>query len=274
MSGRRSPFQRAKNPMTLQERDKNIIALCCDYHFLTREQIRLLSGFNCRNRLSTRLRKLFDNGFLSRRFLSVFRGGGRIIYFLGPRGVEIISGKSGIDVMTIKQKRKQLLKIKNAFLPHYLLINRFRLALSLASKNNPGISLKSWKTEKEIPLSLEEREFYPDAYFVYGFRGKLYSIFLEVDCSTESNKRFHGKVENYLKYGFDGYYQKQFGFQFFRVMVVCQTMARLKNLKKLIEQRTDKMFWLALQADISPEKILTKIWHRPARDPVFSLLED
>ncbi|MBU4444526.1 replication-relaxation family protein [bacterium] len=274
MGGRRSPFQRAKNPMVLQERDNNIIALCHDYHFLTLDQIRLLAGFGCRNRASTRLRKLFDNGFLSRRFLSVFRGGGRIIYFLGPAGVEIISGKYGVDAMTIKQKRKQLLKIKNVFLPHYLAINGFRLAFSLASKSKPEITLKSWKTQKEIPLCLEERKFYPDAYFVYGFRGKLYSIFLEVDRSTESNKRFQEKVDNYLKYGFDGYYQKQFGFQFFRVLVVCQTMARLRNLKKAIEQKTDKMFWLAVQQDIRPEMILAKIWHRPAKDPVFSLLEN
>lgn len=274
MAGRRSPFQRAKNSLVLQERDKNIIALCYDYHFLTRDQIRFLSGFGCRNRASTRLRKLFDNGYLSRRFLPAFQSGGRIIYFLGPRGVEIISGKSGIDAMTIKQKRKQLLKIKNTFLPHYLSINEFRLALFLASRNNPEVSLKSWKTQKEMPLCLEERKFYPDACFVYGYRNKLYNLFLEVDRSTESNKRFQEKVNNYLKYGFDGYYQKQFGFQFFRVLVTCQTMARLRNLKKVIEQKTDKMFWLALQADISPVKILGKIWHRPARNSFFSILED
>ena len=274
MSGRRSPFQRANNPLVLQERDKNIIALCYDYHFLTREQIRLLSGFGCRNRASTRLRKLFDNGYLSRRFLSVFQGGGRIIYFLGPEGVEIISEKSGIDAMIVRQKRKQLLNIKNTFLPHYLSINEFRLALSLASRNNPEIILKFWNTQKEIPLRLEEKEFYPDAYFVYGYRNKFYNLFLEIDRSTESNKRFQGKVNNYLKYGFDGYYQKQSGFQFFRVLITCKSMARLRNLKKLIEQKTDKMFWLALQADISPEKILGKIWHRPARSPLFSILEN
>ncbi len=274
MGGRRSPFQRANNPMVLQERDKNIVVLCHDYHFLTREQIRLLSGFACRNRLSTRLRKLYDNAFLARRFLPVFRGGGEVIYFIGPRGIEVISEKYGIDAMITKQKRKQLLKIRNVFLPHYLAINEFRLALSLASRSNPGISLKSWKTQKEIPLCLEERKFYPDAYFVYGFRGKLYGIFLEIDRSTESNKRFAEKVDNYLKYGFDGHYQKQFGFQFFRVLVVCQSEARLENLKRLIEQKTDKMFWLAVQGDISPEKILTKIWQRPAKDSVFSLLED
>lgn len=272
--GGRSPLKRAKNLMVLQERDKKIIALCHEYHFLTQEQIRLLSDFGCYARANIRLRKLFDNGYLCRRFLPAFEGRGRILYFLGPRGAEIIAEKSGIDSLKIKQKRKQLSEIRNFSLPHYLLINEFRLAFSLAAKNNQEISLKSWKTQKEIPLRLEEKEFYPDAYFVYGYRNKLYSLFLEIDRSTETNKRFAGKVENYLKYGFDGYYRKQSGFQFFRVLIVCPSAARLKNLKKLIEQKTDKMFWLAIQGDISPEKILTRIWHRPAKDSVFSLLED
>lgn len=274
MTGRRSPFKRARNLMVLQERDKKIIALCHDYHFLSQEQIWLLSGFGCRVRAGIRLRKLFDNGYLSRRFLPVLQGRAKILCFLGPKGVELISEKSGIDPLEIKQKRKQLLEIRNFSLPHYLLINEFRLAFSLAAKNNHEISPKTWKTQKEIPLRLEEKEFYPDAYFVYGYRNKLYSLFLEIDRSTETNKRFAGKVENYLKYGFDGYYRKQSGFQFFRVLIVCPSTARLKNLKKLIEQKTDKMFWLAIQGDISSEKILTKIWHRSAKDSVFSLLED
>ena len=274
MGGRRSPFQRAKNLMVLQERDKKIIALCHDYRFLTQEQIRLLAGFSCRVRAGIRLRKLFDNGYLSRRFLPVLQGRAKILCFLGPKGAELISEKSGIDPLKIKQKRKQLLEIRNFSLPHYLLINEFRLVFSLAAKNNPEISLKSWSTQKEIPLRLEEKEFYPDAYFIYGYHNKLYSLFLEIDRSTETNKRFRGKLENYLKYGFDGYYRRQSGFQFFRVLIVCPSAARLKNLKKLIEQKTDRMFWLAVQGDISSEKILTKIWQRPAKDSLFSLLED
>lgn len=272
--GGRSPLKRTKNPLVLQERDKKIIALCHEYHFLTQEQIRLLAGFGCYARANIRLRKLFDNGYLSRRFLPVFQGRAKILCFLGPKGVELISESSGIDPLKIKQNRKQLLEIRNFSLPHYLLINEFRLAFSLAAKNNPEISLKSWKTQKEIPLRLGEKEFYPDAYLVYGYRSKLYSLFLEIDRSTETNKRFAGKVENYLKYGFDGYYRKQFGFQFFRVLIVCPSAARLKNLKKLIEQKTDKIFWLAVQGDISPEKILTRIWQRPGQDSFFSILED
>jgi len=274
MSGRRNPFQRAKNPLVLQERDKKLIALVYDYRFLKESQIRVLLGFGCRTRANIRLRKLFDAGYLSRRFLSNFQGRAKILYFLGPRGVEIISEKSGADPLKIKQKRKQLLEVKNTALPHYLLINEFKLAFSLSSKNKPEINLKSWRMQKEAPLCLEEKKFYPDAYFVYGLHNKLYSFFLEIDRSTESNKRFQEKINNYLEYGLGGYYQKQSGFQFFKVLVVCQSMARLRNLKKLIEQKTDKMFWLAIQEDVSPEKLLSKIWHRPAKDSLFSILEN
>ena len=109
MNGRRSPFQRTNNLMVLQERDKKIIALCHDYRFLTQEQIRMLAGFGCRVRAGIRLRKLFDNGYLSRRFLPVLQGMAKILCFLGPKGAELISEKSGIDPLKIKQKRKRLL---------------------------------------------------------------------------------------------------------------------------------------------------------------------
>lgn len=274
MSGRRSPFERAKNLMVLQERDKKIITLCHKYHFLSQEQIRLLLDFGCQVRAGIRLRKLFDNGYLSRRFIPVFQGRAKILYYPGPKGVELISEQSGIDSLKIKQKRKQLLETKNSSLPHYLLINEFRLAFALAAKNNSEINPKSWKTQKEIPLRLDGREFYPDAYLIYGFRNKVYSLFLEIDRSTETNKRIQEKVNNYLQYGFGGHYQRQFGFVFFRTLIVCPSLARLKNIKKLIENKTDKMFWLAIQENISFEKILGRIWQRPGQNSLFSLLED
>lgn len=273
MSGRRSPFERAKNLMILQERDKKIITLCHKYRFLTQEQIRLLAGFGCQVRAGIRLRKLFDNGYLSRRFLPVLQGRAKILYSPGPKGVELIAEQSGLDSLNIKQKRKQVLEMKSTSLPHYLLINEFRLAFALAAKNNPEINLKSWKTQKEIPLRLDGREFYPDAYLIYGFRNKIYSHFLEIDRSTETNKRILEKVNNYLQYGFGGHYQRQFGFLFFKTLIVCQSQARLKNIKKLIEDKTDKMFWLAVQENISSEKILGRIWQRPGQESRFSLLE-
>ncbi|TVM03335.1 MAG: hypothetical protein CV087_05570 [Candidatus Brocadia sp. WS118] len=273
MSGRRNHFERAKNPMVLQERDKKIVTFCYKYHFLTQDQIRLLLDFGCQVRAGIRLRKLFDNGYLSRRFIPVYQGRAKILYFPGPKGVELISEQSGIDLLKIKQRRKQLLEIKNASLPHFLLINEFRLAFYLASKNKPEIVPKSWKTEKEIPLRLDEREFFPDFYLTYSYRNKVYSLFLEVDRSTETNKRIEEKVDNYLEYGIDGYYQKQFGFQFFKVLFVCQSQARLKNIRKLIERKTNKMFWLAVQDDITSEKILSRIWQRPHQESLVSLLE-
>lgn len=205
MAGRRSPFQRSKNTLILQERDKKIISLSSEYHFLTQDQIRVLLGFGCQTRVNIRLRKLFDAGYLSRRFLANLQGRAKILYFVGPRGMEIMSEKSGIDPLVIKHKRKQLLKIKSSSLPHYLLINEFKLAFTIASQGDLQISLKSWKIQKERPLSLGEKEFYPDAYLTYSYHGKTYSLFLEIDRSTETNKRFKEKVNNYLKYGFDGY---------------------------------------------------------------------
>jgi hypothetical protein len=258
----------------LQERDREIIILCYKYHFLTQAQIGLLLDFGCTVRAGIRLRKLFDNGYLSRRFIPVFQGRAKILYYLGSKGAELISERSGIDPLRIKLKRKQLSETKNASLPHFLLINECRLAVTLASRNNHEIIPKSWKTQKEIPLRLEESKFYPDAYFMYSFRNKIYSLFLEIDRSTETNKRIEGKVNNYLAYGLDGFYHRQFGLQFFKVLFVCQSAARLGNIKKLIEKKTDEMFWLAVQGDFSAEKVFGRVWQRPGQESLFSLLEN
>ncbi|MDD5431326.1 MAG: replication-relaxation family protein [Candidatus Pacebacteria bacterium] len=274
MGGRRNPFQRACNSFILQERDKKLIAFCHDYRFLTQEQIRVLSGFGCQTRINIRLRKLFDAGYLSRRFLPVFQGRARILYFVGSRGEEIIAAQAGVDPVKIRQRRKQLLQIKDGSLSHYLAISEFRLAFFMASKHNPAISLNFWRTEKEMPLCLEQKKFYSDACLVYGYRDKFFSLFLEIDRSTESHKRFGEKINNYLRYGLHGHYQKQFGVQFFRVLIVCPSLSRLENLKRLIEQKTDKMFWLTVAGDITPEKILSKIWHRPGQGSLASFLEN
>lgn len=74
MAGRRKILQRSGNPFVLQPRDSEILKKVFDYRFLGGEQIKNLCGFNSLKRTNDRLRKLFDNGFLSRRlFMDAFK---------------------------------------------------------------------------------------------------------------------------------------------------------------------------------------------------------
>lgn len=270
--GGRSPFKRTENHFILQERDKEILAALFYYRFLTNEQIQSLFDFGCLTRVNVRLRKLFDNQFLSRRFLTNPYGRARILHFLGPEGVGIVSQRLGIDSLILKKKRRRILKMRDSSLNHYLLINRLRLAFVLALKNYPRIKMEGWKTQREIPLRLE-KNFYPDACLRYRCQNEVFNLFLEIDHPLKGRKQLQEKVEKYLRYGLEGYFQRQFGFRFFKVLIVCSNQDRLKALLGTIERLTDKMFWLTAWENVTPEKILTPVWFRPGREGLFSLSE-
>jgi hypothetical protein len=72
MSGdRKKKWERAKNPepIVLQPRDQAIILASYEFGLLTREQIQKLFNIDGVITVNMRLRKLFDHGYLSRRFL-------------------------------------------------------------------------------------------------------------------------------------------------------------------------------------------------------------
>lgn len=272
MSGKRSPFKRTKNHLMLQERDKQILIVLYHFRFLTNDQLQALFGFGCLTRINVRLRKLFDNEYLSRRFLSNPYGRARILHFPGPEAVDIVAQELKVDPLFVRKKRRRILKLRDSSLNRYLLINKFRLALVLALKTRPQTKCENWRVQREVPLKLE-KNFYPDAYFNYRCHNENFNAFLEIDHPFKNREQFQEKIEKYLRYGLEGYFQRQFGFRFFKVLIVASTPARLKYLIKVIEGLTDKMFWLTTWEMITPEKILIPVWLRSGKEGLFSLLE-
>lgn len=272
MAGRRKILQRSRNPLILQPRDTEILKAAYEYRFLSGEQIRNLCGFNCRKRVNNRLRKLFDNGFLSRRlFISHFKK--QILYFLGPKAVEIIISRTGLDPQEIRKKRDRALKTRDSFISHFLSINNFRYSLEICSRKNSQMKTEIWKYKPAL-FSEEEAKIYPDAYFRLGYSDKTHNFFLEIDRSTESRKRIRKKIDDYLSYGLSGDFQRQFGLQYFRLLIVCKTSARLRTLLRIIEKITNKSFcFLTIEKSILPEKILFPIWQRPNKEGLFSLMD-
>jgi len=282
---RKSRFQRAKNPDTLilQPRDQDIIASVYEFSFLTRDQIQRLFDFNCTTRANIRLRKLFDHGYLLRRFLPTTRGSSKAIYLLGPKGIALVSEKCGIDSLEIKRRQKQNLQRKELFFEHDLLVNEVRIAFYQAMENYNSLKLDKWigsidcLHEYQIfnpKLNREFRKvFRPDGYFRYYYNGRLFGCFLEIDRSTMSNSRFQLKVKTYLEYARSGLYSQRYGLKFFRVLVVVKTKERLLNLKSTTEKLTDKIFWFTTIDNLTPDKIFGPIWERLGRGEAFCLLE-
>ena len=108
MGGRKSPFKRGKNHFILQERDKEILSVLYEYRFLTNDQLSALFNFGCLTRINSRLRKLYDNQFLCRHYLSHPSGQAKILHFPGPESVGVISEKLGIDPAIVRKKRKKI----------------------------------------------------------------------------------------------------------------------------------------------------------------------
>lgn len=81
-------------------------------------------------------------------------------------------------------------------------------------------------------------------------------------------------MENYLNFGLSGEYEKLFGYKYFKVLFVVSSGKRLENIKKLIEKKTDKMFWLTETENISHEMIFADIWQRPRKEGLFALLQE
>jgi hypothetical protein len=281
MSGEKSKknrFKRAKEPIVLQPRDELIASLVTEFRFLSREQLQKLLDFPCTTRINIRLKKLHDHGYLSRRLLPALKGGPTVLYFLGSKGIGIISESRGTDPLTLEKERQAISKERDLFLNHQLLLNEVRISLTCALKDDPKTKLERWLRERncavEIPSSGEAKIIRPDGYFCFSFGGRLYSFFLEVDCSTMSNGRIKSKIMAYLEYAKSGQYEQDFGLKYFRVLFVTKTQARLLNLKTTIEKLTDKIFYLTTFDLLSRDPIRDRVWVRAGRSRLFSLLEN
>lgn len=283
--GRKSKWHRAKNPdpLFLQERDQEIISSVYEFGFMTRQQIQDLHNFHCVTRINVRLRKLFDHGFLTRRFLPATRGTAQTIYFLGPEGIDLLSERTGADRLEITKRQKVYVDRKEMFLTHDLLLNDVRIAIQQVLINQPQMQLNDWVNYTDClqqwndtiskPIKREKIMFRPDGYFRYSRLGKLFGCFIEVDRSTMSNNRFQSKVRLYLDYALSGAYPLKYGLHFFRVIVATETRKRLDNLKSATEKITDKIFWFTIRENLTVGRFLEAIWERPGREGMFSLLD-
>jgi hypothetical protein len=283
ISNNKSRWSRTQNPdrLILQPRDREIMAGIYSFRFLTREQVQRLFAFNCVRRVNVRLRKLYDHHYLSRVFLSTTRGSGKAVYFLDPEGAAVVAGELGLDLGVIKNKTKGLSQLKDFFLHHGLELNEVRINLSQAIAYQPEMKLESWINDNDceqtykVVLNGKEiaRRFRPDGYFRFWYQERLYSFFLELDRSTMTLGRFKQKVQTYLEFARLGFYRQRFGVKYFRVLVIAPSIQRLRNLKKAVEEITNKVFWFTTTSQVTENKAMGQIWQRAGHDGLFPLID-
>jgi hypothetical protein len=223
--GRTSSFLKKKKALILQPRDELIMTFVAEFRFLSREQFQLLLDFPCITRINIRLKKLYDHGYLSRLFSPTITGVRKALYFLSSKGIVIVSENLGIDPLPLEKDRKHLQDRKELFLNHQLFLNDVRIAFALAIKNNPQMTLERWIKERDCLIEFQNNQgnlttMRPDGCLCLTYRGRLYSFFIEVDCSTMTNRRLKAKAINYLDYARSDRSGQDFGFQYFRVLII------------------------------------------------------
>ena len=265
-------LNRKKNPLIMQPRDLDVLQTVFLFRFLNSGQIKNLCRFNCQKRANDRLRKLFDNGYLSKR-LFVDNFAKQVLYFTGPKAAEIITSTTGVNPEEIRKKRVQALKTRDSFLVQFLQGNNVRYSLEIAGRKDSLMKIEKFRY-RPVLLLKEDTKLIPNSYLLIQYKDKTYNCFLKIDQSVDSSKKIKSSIENYLDYGLSGEFERQFGFKYFRFLIVCKSSMRLRSLAKIIERITDKSFcWLTTRENISPENILSDIWLRPNKKGRSSLIK-
>jgi hypothetical protein len=270
-----SRYKRAEDPprMELTERDVQVILGVYQYRVLRREQIQQLF-FPSKNTANERLKRLYQNGLLERRWLPIEYGQGtsQAIYLLAERGADVVAQQLGIDRGKVNWRQAHN-GVGSFFLEHALLVNQIRITFAVSAEKG-GFAIDKWVTEEELKAAHDVVEIttaggtrrriavIPDGYFILNLGDKRAHFFLEVDRATEANKRWAQKVQAYQVYTQSGKYTERFGTRSLRVLTVTTGEKRLANLKRATEEvGGGQMFWFSTFGEMEAGKILaTPIW--------------
>ncbi len=257
------------NRMRLTERDRQIIEAVHRFRVLRQDQVQSLF-FGGKSTAQRALARLYDHGFLERKFVPVIYGRSPTLYVLDRRGAELLRAERGYDELVWYPSSREL---KSDFLEHTCAINDVRVAVTVAAREQ-GYDLFTWQSEADMKSDYDRvslrtssgktqiMPIVPDSYFALATpRGRTH-FFLEVDRGTETSERFKTKVRAFLAYYTSGGYERRFGTRSLRVLTVVPGARRLANLKAVTEAAGgERSFWFALSTSVTAQTILDQsVW--------------
>ena len=287
---RRSPLPRHKRVATaphmrLTERDVLLLSLIWQYRVLRRDQIQRLL-FPSKNTANERLKRLYQHGFLQRRWLPIEYGQGmsQALYLLDARGADLLAQRCGVDRGTMHWRASHS-RASSPFLLHTLFINDVRAALTVAAES-AGYRIERWLTQEELSASPDYVHLsgadgsrrvavIPDSYFCLRLGSRRAHFFIEADRATLSNRRWAQRVSAYLEYVRSGQYTRRYGAHSLRVLTVTTGPRRLANLKSTTEGAGGgPMLWFATLGEVTADAVLHQpIWRVASQDGVHALLD-
>jgi len=281
--------------MQLTKRDIMIIRLVWDCRYLTRLQIQRFlfpsqekgKEHSRKNIVTKRLMLLYHSGYLDRLHPPVAssRGSSPIVYCLDRKGAGLLAAELGVDMPALLWSKRQRER-GFLFLEHTLTINDFRIAVTLAGKQD-GYEILRWLDErllrkaeareglKEIALWVAKGgSILPDAYFTLKVDGKKAGFFVEVDRGKTPGRRIRRKVRIYREYYASGLYEQHFHRKSLRILTVTTSDRRLGNLKRWAEvERGGRLFWFTTERSVGPGTVFSQpIWKVAGEEGLHALV--
>jgi Replication-relaxation len=242
--------------LIVQPRDLALLRELSLMRVVDREQARLASGFGSTTRVNTRLLALTRAGLLRRFFLG-WGGGRKALYALSIKGAQL----AGVPCRGPRRRNDELL-VADHFVQHQLSINQVYCALKFGPISVPQVSFHRWLYFHE-PLA-SDLSLIPDGYLEFATPVGMVGSFLEVDLGQEPLSIWKEKTHNYLQLALTGQFQKQFGQERFRVLVLANSERRLDSIRKTVAGITERIFWFATLDSV--ELFFAPVWLRPEGD--------
>lgn len=274
-------------PMRLTARDIKVLKAVHDYRVLSREQIQRLL-FPSQNTANYRLQRLYQHGFLDRRWRPVEygQGMGQAIYLSTKKGANILAQHLTVSPERLHHQPTSR-TVRSPFLEHTLRVNDVCIAFVLAAQR-ASYRIERWLREDELRAAREyvymtttsgtprQVAIIPDAYLALRLGDRRAHFLLEIDRATETSGRWAHRVQAYLAYIANGQYSRRFGTTSLRILVITTSRERLANLLGATEAvGGGALFWFTTLGLVQPETVLTApIWHVAGQEGMIKLIAD
>jgi hypothetical protein len=269
---RQSRYRRATTlpGLLLTGRHRRIIVAVATVGFLLRSQIQRLFDMDCVSRMNAILRKLYDHGFLDRRFLPVSLQSKEALYFLGRNGIPFVVEALGQSSAEVAAQRHRCQQLTLATLLHDVQVNDVRVAVMRQAKTLATCELLCWRgapaAVSRFDLTKNGKTAVsavkPDGFFQVAFQLHRYSFCLELDRSTSSHPKLQAKFQAYIAFFLAGLHRQAYGASTVYVLVVCPSPRRRDELKAVVERLDSRQFFFAVRQDVCNSPLTAPVWYR------------
>jgi hypothetical protein len=252
-----------KRGLIVQPRDRKLDEELAVMGVVDREQAKIVAGFGSTTRANARLLALTRAGLLRRFFLS----NGKALYALSRKGAQL----ADVPFRGPHRIQDEVL-VADFFIEHQLAINSVYCALKFGAIPVEGVTFRRWLTFHE-PIT-ENVRLIPDGYVEFEAPRETLAAFLEVDLGHERGPVWKEKPKNYLQLAVSGDFERRFGVNRFRVLVLANSLRRLHSLRKTVGAITHKVFWFATLGAVRDQGFFAPVWYRPTGDTPTHLIEE